>query len=344
SYIHAIFRAGWILAICSAVIFQVGTPFWAKGLEEVQHDKLVSVIFILLTLSNYLMGLQDAVMLSQKRGSFIFWRNVAANLPSFLLLLLIAPFTSSSTIPLLAYSIPNILICLVAGFNYLPGEYPGFRMWGTFDWGVLKQVSGYSLSNYSANLIWGASSQILPLMAVNFLSSSEVAYFYITWSVFNFLLVIPRGVTSSLFIQHVDQPVEMRSGVSRSLLLIFSLTIPTILFLSLAGPLILSMFGKNYVQTGSLTLLLLSSIPFSINSIYFTVKRVRKELLTLNIFSIFLTFLIVIFAHYFSRQIGIRGLAAGWLVSQLICAGFVVAFYALKTSMHRINLKFNPSE
>ncbi|OQY46055.1 MAG: hypothetical protein B6242_08840 [Anaerolineaceae bacterium 4572_78] len=78
---------GWIVSSIVGISYLIGLPFWSPALVEIQQNYLITVIFVVFTTINFVLGLQDVAMLSLRKTQYVFWRNVACNTPPTLLLL-----------------------------------------------------------------------------------------------------------------------------------------------------------------------------------------------------------------------------------------------------------------
>ena len=94
------------------------------------------------------------------------------------------------------------------------------------------------------------------------------------------------------------------------------------------GDYVLGLFGQAYVNLSLLRLLLLSVVPFTINSIYFVVLRVQRRLKQIIMFSALIAISILTLASTLVRAMGAEGLAMGWLLGHCLAA-IVVSIIAV---------------
>jgi len=326
--VNAAISAGWVLSSLAAVIFLLGSPLWASGLLPLRNDFVLAVTFVAFTALSYLLTLQDAAMLSRRQAQFVFWRNLACNVPPVLLLMPLLYLVGTHRTPLLAFTLPNIVVAVLAGLLVLPRFFAEYRFFGRFDRSLLSSVASYSLATYGANLLWASTTYALPIIAINTLSAASTGYFYISWTLVNFTLVIPRAVVSSLFVEGAHMRTQMRRAAVQSLLLILALALPLMGLLWFGGHWLLGIFGEGYVNMPLLRLLLLSVFPFSINSIYIMYLRVKERLVQVVLFSGMVAAGIVGLSNLLAPRIGVQGLAWGWLLGHGIPMIFVLLIMA----------------
>ena len=321
--------ASWLLSTVGAVGFVVGLPLWSPGLMPIRGQWLLVLLFIGFTIFNHILSLQDAAMLAQKRPQHIFWRNLACNAPPVLLLFPMMQWMDGFTALMWAYLLPNIVVGLVVSLIILPRHLPDYRFFGRFDRHVFARTRQYGVANHASNLIWGLPTFLLPVLAVNLVSAAETGYFAIAWTIVNGLLIIPRAVTLSLFVEGSREQTNVWSSARRVLGLILALGLPVLLLVWLGGDFALGLFGRDYVDMTLLRILLASFVPFTLNSIYFVILRVQKRLTGLLIFATALSGTVLALVLTLTPQFGIRGVAIGWLGGNLaalcLALGWLVA-------------------
>jgi O-antigen/teichoic acid export membrane protein len=324
SMVNTAVAAGWLVSGAVSVIFLLGLPFWAEGLLVLRRDAMLGGVFLAFTLASYMLGLQDGAMLSQRRAAYVFWRTLACNAPSVLILLPVVYVVGEGRAPFVAFALPNIVVAGFVGLVVLPRVFVGYRFFGSFDRSTLSTFSSYALKLHLANVFWGAPTYVLPLIAIGTLSPSETAFFAMSWMVLNFVLVIPRTMASALFVSGAHEPERVTATAANSLIMMLALLLPTIAVLWFVGERLLRLFGRDYVHPALLQLLLVSAIPYAVNGIFFMVLRLRRKLVLGISYSAFIAGSTVGLTYFFASQFGLNGLAWGWLTAQLIST--LVAF------------------
>lgn len=326
--VNTVVAAGWLLSVFSSVVFLIGTPFWAPGLSSLRSDPVLFGAFTTFVAFDSVLALQDALMLSKKRGDYVFWRNMACNLPPIALILITTQFTEGVRALFLAYTLPNLVIGLIVGLRVIPRQYPGYRFLGRLDPQLLRRIVPYGLANHGSNLLWGLPAQVLPIITVSILAPELAGYFLINWTVINFLLIVPRSVTLSMFVEGVHDEAKLWGIARRSLVLILGIILPMVIFLWFVGGYIFYLFGRDYVQVEVLRILLVSTIPFAVNSIYFIILRVQRKMTLLNLFSGTVATIVLVLSTLLGNSLGMNGLALGWLLGHLFPALLVTTIFA----------------
>lgn len=316
---------GWLLSGGAGLIFLLGVPFFAAGLEPIRTNLWLAILFLLFTIMNYLLTLHDAMMLTQRRGVVIFARNILCNLPS---VFLIAPLALAGIpmAPFIAFCLPNIFVAILFSLLLLPRVVHGYRFFGRIDRLQLAQMTSFSLATHLANLVWGSTTFLLPIIAINYLTPEQTGYFFINWTLANFVLIVPRSVISALFVEGAHQQ-KLAPLVLRASMLIVGLALPPLLFIWFWNGLLLGIFGQDYVDEPLLRLLLLTIVPFVINSIVFMILRLQAKLRLALLYAIVVSGSVVLIAVLLAPLYWGYGLAWAWLIGQSIGACSALVLY-----------------
>jgi len=178
----------------------------------------------------------------------------------------------------------------------------------------------FSAGNYFAGLFLMAPNQLLPIMVLNVLGASKAAYYYISYMIASLLFMIPNAISMSLFVEG-SHGESLRKTTIKSLAAIFLLLIPTVVLLYFAGGWLLSLVGKDYVEGISLLrIMVLTSIFVAITSVYFSIKRIQKDIKGLIFISGLIFLLLPILGYIFMLQFDLVGIGYAWIVSYGISA------------------------
>ena len=138
--------------------------------------------------------------------------------------------------------------------------------------GLVAQIAG--------TLAGSLPPQILPIVVVASLGTTQAAWFSITWLVGGLCFMISPAVSQTLLAEggrrdrDLSQLVKAAAGFSLALL-----TVPVMVYL-LAGRTILDLFGTDYGAAGGglLIALAISSIPDLVTNLAVAVYRIRERL------------------------------------------------------------------
>ncbi|MCU0495075.1 MAG: oligosaccharide flippase family protein, partial [Chloroflexaceae bacterium] len=312
--VHAMSAGGWVVSGLAALVFIVGIPLFAPRLDVLRHDLVTWGLFCVFVMMNYVLMLQDAIAMALRRASYVFWRNLACNLPSVMLLPLVLPIVSDFRGLLAAYCLPNLLVALYTGLRIMPRYLPGYRLFGVPNLAAFRELLPYGLKNYVSNLLWGVAGFLLPVLAINVATAAATAPFFVIWTMFSFLLIIPRSVSATMFVEGNIQRGDIGVISLRAFALIIGITLPGALLLWFAGDFVLHLFGRSYVDMTLLRILLASLPAFAVNSICFVMLRLKERGGQLIGYCFLVSAAILCSATLLVPGYGLHGLALGWLI------------------------------
>src|SRR3990170_2079919 len=167
---------------------------------------------------------------------------------------------------------------------------------------------------------------VLPLLIAHVLAPETAAYFYVAWTLAHFLFIIPASIFTSVFAEGSRRPPSLKEHGVRGLFLSFSLLVPAILVILLAGGAILSAFKPSFVVASSLLQTLALGSPFlAVNLLYLTLLRIEKRMGPVIGISAFTTIGAVGLGGLLMTAVGLLGVGLGFTISQGFAAGYSVA-------------------
>lgn len=171
----------------------------------------------------------------------------------------------------------SLLIALITAYILLArsGVRPGFIA----DWKFLDESFHYSAGSYIAGLFIAGPGLILPVMVLNMLGAKQAAYYFIAYAVATLLFKIPAAVSTSLFVEG-SYGEDIKKTAARSVLFTYLLLIPASFIMYLCSHWVLAAIGAEYAAEGVslLQVMVVSGLLAGLNSTYFAVQRIRKDM------------------------------------------------------------------
>lgn len=310
-----------IIAIVSfflTVTFILGIDIFSPALLILKKPRFM-ILFILFTTAASLFGLQNNIFLAFRNAKYTFYQNLitvsrVAILPFLITFGVFGIYSSYGLGFFAAFIIGNILILRV---------YPEYRLKPEINKKMVNEMIRFSSGNYIATLFEYLPSLLLPLIVVNTLGAKMNAYFYVAWAISGIFLMIPRATSMSLFAEGSYTPEKLKKNTIRAMKFIFTLLLPIIIGIFLFGDSILSIFGEVYSKNAFevLLVLVIASVPFSLNALFVTIKRVQEEVMPV-IFVYFGVAIITLTAsHILLRYVGLIGVGISWMLGNCVVLG-----------------------
>jgi O-antigen/teichoic acid export membrane protein len=323
--INSIFTIVALVSVSVALIFVLGLGLWSPKLVFIRENAIYFAVFVLAVSAGSMSGLTDQAFVAGRRAGFILSRNMIFNLIRLVLIIALASFLHSFGI-FASWGVAVLVSLLVGVLLFLPRFQPGYRPAPVFDRKLVGGMFRFSFANYVSDVFGSAPGFILPILVVNRLSAESNAYFYIAWMMGSILTMIPSAVSTSLFAEGSHDEGMMKQHVLRSIKMTMLILTPAVILLLALADKFLWLFKPEYAQNAAtlMRLLAVSSIPVSINSIYYGIKRVERKLAPVIILVTLSAALTIGLSYALMARFGINGIGIAWLVSQC-CVTVVIA-------------------
>jgi hypothetical protein len=269
-----------------------------------------------------LFALQDAALVSLRRGRWIPVENAVFGVLKLGLLLALASAIPSSGI-FLSWLLPMVLIIpVVSGFvlTRRPPPTSAERR----PTGRPESFRGLAL-DYVGYLFNLASTVFLPVVALELLNSEQASVFAVAWLTSSTLDLLSTNIGTALTVEttYGEDPGALRRTVLRRAL---PLVACASALGALAAPLILGLYGHRYSESGTLVLqlLLLASVPRALINFCVAEARAHRDIG----FIVWLrgqnTTVTLVSASVLAPLWGARGMAIAWLLAQTLGAANAV--------------------
>jgi O-antigen/teichoic acid export membrane protein len=297
--------------------FALLAPAISHHLGALAENAWAVVLFALGVALTTITLVLDSVMIGLLRGGLQFWRNSVLGGSKLAILWAITSFTAwSSNLVIYGAWAAGALVSvafLMLIFFVGGGRPRGWR----FDWQLMRSLRKMALWHHSVNLGLQAPVFALPVVVTALLSPTKGAYFYAAWMIAGLVFIVPLSLSTVLFAMSAAQPAALRARMRQTIGHSAVIAIAAIASLSIAGPWLLSLFGKAYESqaTTSLRVLIVAVLPLIVRNHYVAVSRVfgylRRAALLVAATSMFeLTAAVV------GGEVGgLLGLTVGWVAA-----------------------------
>jgi O-antigen/teichoic acid export membrane protein len=280
------------------------------------------IIYLAVLAANALFTLTGFSFIAMRKAEFRFLQSMIAGLR----VLLLFPLIFLGAMGIFGAFGLSFVLSLAVSLFFLARLGVKFTL--RIDRGFINDALHFSAGNYIANLLMLSPNQLLPIMVLNILGAIHAAHYYIAFAIVNLLFMIPQAVSTSLFVEG-SHGEALRKSTIKSLLAIAPLLTPSVVFLYVFGEDFLALIGKDYAASGFelLRIMVLASFFVAICQIYFSIKRVQKDIKGLISLSSLIFVLLIGLSYIFMLRFGIVGIGYAWIVSYgiaVLAVGFVV--------------------
>ncbi len=323
--INSCFSFSGLVSVLVAFVFLGGLDFWSPALLFIREHPILLSAFVIFTMVFTISPLLDQTFIAERSAKFVFVKNAAAGSIKIPILVVFSAFFGAFGI-LASVGLSLAIATVVATFWFLPKAEQGYRPFPSLQKEVIHDMVHYSLGNYIAQFLWMAPSLIFPLMVVNVLGTEATAHFYIAWMIAGPVIMIPNAISMSLFAEGSHNEKELLQNTRRSLCLAILLLLPAVLFIFVLGGKLLLFFGETYSHDATILLwiLAISAFPLSINYLYLSFCRVRKNIKGLITISAIASCLALGLSYPLMIRVGILGVGIGWAAAQMVVALVII--------------------
>lgn len=335
--INSCFTVCGIVALAVSGIFIVGLDLWSPAIVFVREKAMFLLAFILFAVGWPLSGIVDSVFIAKRRAEFALAKNTIFSLLKIPLPILLALFFHAFGI-VSSWGVAIGIALIISLFLFLPRVQERYKPVLRIKLNIIKDIWKYSAGNYFVSIFSTAPSLVLPIIIVNLVSAEQTAYFYVAWMISSLLLAIPLAVSTSLFAEGVHSEEELAANARRSLRFILLLLVPAIALLVLLGKWLLLLFGEGY-SSNALTLLWIlgfSSLFAGVNSIYYTVLRVRDRIGELLMIRALIAITVLVTSSLIMPTLGIVGIGYAWIGAQGLTSIYVLLRVRVRSRARRV--------
>jgi O-antigen/teichoic acid export membrane protein len=315
-----------IFAIIITVLYLLFIDLIAEDLAFILHP-IYSILFIAFASFNSLFLISGASLKATREVKYFFYQNVILNL-RIIFLIPLSEFGSFGIVA--AFGLATIFSSLYALFLIRKKTDIGFSI----DKQYLKKSFYFSSANYLSNILNTLPSLVFPILILNTFNETETAKYYIAFAIGNLPLIVADALGTSLFIQG-SHGENLRKNTIKSVITIYLLLTPTIIFLYCFGDLVLGIYGEKYINAYNLLKILAITCFFiPVYSIFIPIQNIRmktKSVFKLNI----LKFVLLMTLSYFLLiKYGIVGIGYSWLITHIILS-FSIALIIKSNSWNK---------
>ena len=276
--------AGVVLALG----FAAGTPLLSPDLSFLSAGPLQLAVFIAGVSLTTLASVLDQVLVSLFRNAYQLLRNIIFSFSRLAVLALAAALLAPTGIVIYGAWMVGVLVSLlIVGVLVARGRH-GHDL-RPLMWGPLRQMARSAFSHHVLDLSRSSSVWLLPLLVTVLLSPELNASFYVALLLANFVAVVGKSATFTLYIVGARAPQEMW----RQLRLTFGISLLTAVagtvMLTLVGVQLLGAFGPGYdAAYPAVAVLTLSCLPLAVKDHWIAIRRVQGNVASAAVIGVLL--------------------------------------------------------
>jgi len=305
-----------LTSILISAIFLIFLKTFSPKLLFIKENLTFSLLFILFISLSALNEISEYTFIAYRSSKFLLIKNTISSTAKIILPILLVTlgaygiFMSMAIATAIAFLLS--LALLILRFNYLPKP--------AINRNVIKQITKFSLGNYTSGFIVGLPSMLMPLLITNLIGAKFSAYYYMDMMIVSLLHIIPMATSQSLFTEGSYNETELKVHLKKAIKIISMIIIPLIIIVFLFGNYILLAFGKEYSYEGFILLKLLSisGIFISVNVVGGTILKIKYKIKLMILLSFITAFTILSLSIFLLKTnlFGVIGVGVSWIIGQ----------------------------
>ena len=302
------------------LVHSPGDPLWVSP--------GFAVWFVVSTAAWSIFNLQDQILTGLRSAMWVALKNGVYGVVKLVLLVAVSMTSVSDgvftswTAPLLALMVP---FTLLVGRRLLPrhaAESAAAPGAGAPAAGVLRR---YMAGDYAGQVFNQATSSFLPVLIIQLLGPQESAYLLPAQTVFIAMNMLSVAITSSLVVEGSRDPAGahlLARAIARRIAVI---VLPAALLITLAAPLLLLLYGRDYADNAALVLqlLMISMLPRVVVTLWMTRSRLANRTAPLAVQQLVHAIVVLGGTTALSPTLGLDAVGWSWLAAELLLAVFL---------------------
>jgi O-antigen/teichoic acid export membrane protein len=268
--------AGVVLALA----FAASTPLLSDDLSFVIAGPLPLAIFIAGVSLTTLASVLDQVLVSLFRNAYQLLRNVIFSFGRLAALALAAMVLAPAGIVIFGAWTVGVLASLVVVVALVARGQRSHDL-RPLMWRTLRQMARSAFAHHVLDLSRSSSVWLLPLLVTVMLSPELNASFYVALLLANFVAVVGKSATFTLYIVGARAPHELWRHLRLTLGIALVTAVGGTIVLTLVGATLLRTFGAGYdAAYPAVAILTLSCVPLAIKDHWIAIRRVQGNVAT----------------------------------------------------------------
>ncbi|PPK67349.1 glycosyltransferase [Actinokineospora auranticolor] len=272
----------------------------------------------------------DSGLLARKAAAKVLTKSIAGGLVKLVALVAVAGLgVVGLTASYALGAAVAAALALVRLWRLLPGERTRWR-----DVRLRREHLSFSSASYLGNVFGVIPSTVVPILVLGVLGAQTTAWLSMAFLLVGFLNFIPSAVSQALFAHAARDPGGLAARRRKAMKAVFALLTPGVVVLVAIAPVLLSVFGPEYVAATTATRVLavgalVSATAYVIDAALIAQNRKVAFVAVNGVNALLVVVAVVLTAHH-----GLTAVALGWAGAQVVSV--LVALAVDRRVFHRL--------
>lgn len=322
----SVYAISGVAATILAALFILGLDIWEPTLGFLKASG-GGVWFVIATVAWMIFVLQDGILVGLGRAVWVPIENAIFGVGK---LVLLVAFVGAGPIGIfqswtIAAAVVVIPFTLLIFYRFIPEHMRVPAVSGEpLSQQMLRQ---YAVADYVGAMFDLAAISLLPLLVTHWAGPEENAFFYQSWIIAYTLILVANNTARALTVEAAKDQAQLQSYGRVVFAHTLKLLVPAVVAMVVLAPLLLSVFGPEYAEKGTLTLRILavSALPHTVVLMALVTARLQHQLREVIAIQVVTSLLVLGVALALAGQYGSLGAAIAWLGAQAMVALVLLA-------------------
>jgi O-antigen/teichoic acid export membrane protein len=300
-----------IVISCSLFVGSIMSIFLDRyGIKHV--SPILILIYIASVLTYSLKYLFDNVFVATRSAVGTLIENSAFNIVKIIFPLIVI---GSGFVGILSAQLAAAIISIVVSLYLLQTRF-NFKIITKPQRESMSGKWQFAFGSYTADLIGGLPTSILPIIVVAKLGPVAGALWYVVIQIINFLLTLSNSINQAMFAEMANSTEGIGKFIKKALLAMYGLVIPSAIFVIIFAPIVLRLFSGNYTNaTHLLRLMTLFAMAGIINYITGSILAYHKKVFYITIVNAVNASVVIFYCLLAAHNL--TGIAIGWMLGEV---------------------------
>jgi O-antigen/teichoic acid export membrane protein len=296
----------------------------SRPVGALSGNPALALVFVLSVAAWSVFTLQDSVLTALRGAVWVPLENAGFGLAKVALLVLLA-----SAVPhlgvFLSWNLPVVVALVLVNLLVFRRLLPRLRLRPTAELPGRRALLRFVTLDYVGYLFMQAGTNALPLLVTAVLGAGATAVFYVGWLLGGSLELVAYHFGTSLTVESSADRSRLAPNARQVLRRGVLLFVPAAALLAGAAPLLLALFGSEYVH-GSATVVRLFAVavvPKLVVVVFVAASRVQRRIGRIVLVQAGTTAVVVSLAMLSMPVLGVVGVGVAYLTGQVLAASAV---------------------
>jgi O-antigen/teichoic acid export membrane protein len=302
-----------LMVIACALVAGICFSFFFRSFGLKDTNWTTVIIFIAAVVLMSVKTIFDTVFIANLAASGTLIESSFAGLSKLVFLILVI---GSGFIGIVSAQLAAALVAIIVSVILLKRRH-GFNFRARPSTQSMRGKWRFTLGGYTADLVGGLPSTLLPIIVVARLGPVAGALWYVVMNIITLVLTVSSTINQAMFAEMANATGSVGRIAKKATLTMYGLVLPLSLFIFIFAPYILRIFKGDYVEAeGLLRLMTVFALIGVANFVSGSILALYKKVMYLALTNLINAIVVIIYCLMWAHNL--NGIAIGWMYGELV--------------------------